>query len=223
MLEGYQMKKFNEWYFPDHEEHLQKWMTTVNRRERGRLAYQFGKYELALALCSNRRTAVDIGSHVGLWAYYMAHDFARVECFEPMPEHIACWEANMKDIPPATLHQYALGATDGLVAIVTRTSDSSGDTGVVSGPGGFKMATLDSLGLQDVDFIKLDCEGYETFALRGGAETIKRCKPVIIVEQKGEMSKQYGLQPLSAVRYLETLGASVRGVTSGDYIMSWGS
>lgn len=44
------------------------------------------------------------------------------------------------------------------------------------------MVTLDSLGYQRVDLIKLDVEGMEISVLTGASETLKRCKPVLIIE-----------------------------------------
>lgn len=52
--------------------------------------------------------------------------------------------------------------------------------------GGGKAATLDSevgtLGLARVDFIKLDVDGHEHDVLAGGQETLRRCRPRILLE-----------------------------------------
>ena len=45
-----------------------------------------------------------------------------------------------------------------------------------------QMLTLDSLELPRVDLVKIDIEGMEMQALRGGAETLRRCKPALIIE-----------------------------------------
>ena len=83
------------------------------------------------------------------------------------------------------------------------------------------MVTLDSFDLQDVDFIKLDCEGYELFALRGAEETLKRCRPCVIVEQKPNRAQRFGLPQTGAVDYLQSLGAKLRAKMAGDYILSF--
>jgi len=76
------------------------------------------------------------------------------------------------------------------------------------------------VGLADVDFIKIDCEGYEENVLRGAIETIKRDRPVIIVEQKRDMATaRFGLEPLGAVKFLQSLGYQVAQEISGDYLM----
>jgi hypothetical protein len=48
------------------------------------------------------------------------------------------------------------------------------------------MITIDSLGLDDIDLMQLDLEGFEYDALVGARETIERCKPVIIVESTSD-------------------------------------
>lgn len=221
------MKKFDEWWMPDHEEHLQEWMNTVGDRQHGRLIYQGHKYRSALAYCTQRRVAIDVGAHVGLWSFQMMHDFEQIEAFEPMPAHRACWIENVPG-PTETierLHPYALGHNTQWVWIKTRTANSSGDTGVEPDGTGVEVEqrTLDSFGFTEVDLIKIDCEGYELFVCQGARETLLRCKPVVIVEQKPETGgpERYGIGETDAVTYLESLGAVKREGIQGDYILSW--
>ena len=56
--------------------------------------------------------------------------------------------------------------------------------------------------------------------LRGAVETIERDRPVIIVEQKRDMAtSRFGLEPLGAVKFLQSLGYKVAQEISGDYLM----
>jgi FkbM family methyltransferase len=152
----------------------------------------------------------------------MSFDFEALAAFEPMTEHRACWHKNMRDRKNAELFSCALGAEEGVVKIATRTAGSSGDTGVIpNADGDIDMQTLDFFNFKNVDLIKIDCEGYEENVLRGAEKTLLACKPVVIVEQKYDMSKQYGLEKRGAVKYLESLGARVVAEISGDYIMTF--
>lgn len=218
------------WYLPDHEKHLIEWMMKVKKRRGDRLLYQGHKYDLALSFCREKRVAIDIGGHVGLWSWQMAQDFESVNAFEPMPDHADCFERNLAGFDSVTLNRCALGPERGEVVMRTRTADSSGDTGIEPDaphdlPGGHmaEMHRLDDFDLVDVDFIKIDCEGYELFVLQGAMETLKRCKPCIIVEQKPEtgMEARYNIGTTDAVKLLESIGAKRRKAIQGDYILSW--
>ena len=80
------------------------------------------------------------------------------------------------------------------------------------------MNRLDDFELKNVDFIKVDVEGYEYFVISGAIETITRCRPVIIVEQKAGFER-YGLSDKQAVALLKSLGYVEKEVLVGDHIM----
>lgn len=223
-------KVFDKWVFPQYEEHLQEWMNTMRDIRHGRLTYQANKYDLCKTWFKHRRRAIDVGAHVGLWAWQMIHDFEVVEAFEPHPLHQHCFEENIllaPDIPPAShceLHKIALGNTSGMVGLVTETPHSSGDTRVVLDATTQHMAEirpLDDFAFTDVDFVKVDCEGYELPVVMGAEKTLLACKPVVVVEQKHDFHLRYGGEKLEAVRYLESLGARVVADKCEDFIMVW--
>lgn len=212
------MKEFGGWQFPDHEQHLIEWMTQVNDVADGRQRYQGKKQRAVMPFVKRRRVAVDVGSHIGLWSYYLAKEFEQVHSFEPVAVHRECFAVNVA-APNVTLHAVALGVETGWISMHT-CEGSSGDSWV-SGAGDIPQARLDSLDLQDVDLIKLDCEGGELYALRGAEETLRRCKPCVIVEQKPGRAQKFGLAETEAVDYLRSLGAYLRTVLSGDFVLSW--
>ncbi len=216
------MKQFQGIWFPDHETHLQKWMAEAGEIVDGKGTYQIKKLRAAVGLCAQKRVAVDIGGHVGLWSMQLAKTFPRVHAFEPVKEHGDCFQRNVFEdnrecASHVSLHDCALGEKAGSISIHT-SAGSSGDSWV-EGEGSIPMHTLDSFELQDVDFMKLDCEGFEYFALLGGEETIKRCKPVIIVEQKPGRAQKFGLHETQAVTYLKALGYRLVREMGGDYLM----
>jgi hypothetical protein len=59
---------------------------------------------------------------------------------------------------------------------------------------------IDDLELPSLGLIALDIEQYEPFAIRGGLETIKRHKPVIVMELPSQeiidVLKAYGYQKI---------------------------
>lgn len=64
---------------------------------------------------------------------------------------------------------------------------------------------IDSLGLQDVDFIKIDVEGHEPKVLSGAARTIAEHHPAIYMERPAEEA-----QKREAERLMSELGYSCR-------------
>jgi FkbM family methyltransferase len=213
------MKFSHGWYFPDGETHLIDWLNHPKNKLQmnGRAAYQGAKQMAAIELCEKRRTAVDIGGHIGLWSFNLAKSFEHVESFEPVAAHRACFEKNVDD-PNVVLHACALGERRGSVSIHTAPT-SSGDSWV-DGTGNIPMERLDDVVMAPgIDFIKVDCEGYELHALRGAEGIIKESWPVICVEQKPGRAQKFGLPEIGAVDYLRSLGYRTHAVMSGDYLM----
>lgn len=213
------MKYVDGWNFPDGEAHLPQWMANpkVRMMMNGRSSYQGQKQKAVLELCTNFGTAIDVGGHVGLWSYNLAHKFQTVHAFEPVAAHRECFEENMLGLGNIVLHACALGDREGMVSIRTEPT-SSGDSRV-DGVGDIPMHTLDSFMLEDVGLIKIDCEGFELFVLRGAEEMLARQKPVVIVEQKPGHAQKYGLGEKDAVPYLQSLGYRLERELAGDFIM----
>ncbi len=216
-------------YLPDGETHLTEWMNKAGELVDGKGTYQIKKLRAALTHVKQFRTAVDIGAHCGLWSMQLQKRFQRVDAFEPVAAHRECFKMNVPmdkglldhNFPEQViLHACALGDHEGTVSIVTEPT-SSGDSRV-AGDGDIPMHTLDSFCLRDVDFIKIDTEGYELNAIRGAKETIERCRPVMVVEQKGHGAKYFGFGKEEAIGLLQSWGmVALQPPMAGDWIMGW--
>jgi FkbM family methyltransferase len=217
------MKIVEGFYLPDGEEHLGQFLKD-GPEFAGGPTYQLRKLMQCMPHIRNFRRAVDVGAHCGLWTRVLAQMFRWVDAFEPMPDHVECFEENLagKIFPDASppgavvLHTQALGAAAQKVRLRTDPT-SSGDTYVSDEGVLVRMIQMDSLGLTDVDFIKIDCEGYESYVLQGSEQTIRKQKPFVIVEQKPGKGKQHGLVDDAACRLLEKWGAKRMFEISGDY------
>lgn len=226
-------------YLPDGETHLPAWMDKAGEIVDGRGTYQVAKLRKALSFCRDFRTAVDVGAHCGLWSMQLVKRFSTLHAFEPVEAHRQCFYLNVPGLASkwelvddeerqiggcgrvgdcgVEMHACALGETPGSIRIETAPT-SSGDSRI-GGEGDIPLRTLGSFALRDVDFIKIDTEGYELPILRGGVETIRRDMPVIIVEQKPGHAQHFGFRETEAVDYLISLGYKTAAVMSGDYIM----
>jgi len=152
-------------------------------------AQQF-KIAAALKHCKQRRRAVDIGAHIGVWTVALAKRFAHVHAFEPVGENFKCLQENTAGLENVELHQQALGARSYQGAAV-RHGGNSGCWYVASGEGTSVLA-LDMLGFDNVDLIKIDVEGLEGEVLEGASITIAVCRPAVFFEDNGLGPKHYG-------------------------------
>jgi FkbM family methyltransferase len=216
------MKEAIGWWWPDGEQHMLEWMVDPrNKLElNGRLSYQGKKQLAALSHASQHfgrplQTIVDVGAHIGLWAYNLAPACVVLHAFEPVEVHRECFKRNVL-AQNVALHAVALGRERGRVNVWSNPT-SSGDSWV-KGDGDIPMETLDSYHLGNVDLLKIDCEGYEENVLRGAEGTILLCKPVVVIEQKRDMAVKFGLEKQGGVNLLLELGYRVAQEISGDYI-----
>jgi FkbM family methyltransferase len=202
-------------WLPDEEEEISKFLNAEQIDGVG--VYQYAKLRAALAFVKNWRVAVDVGAHCGLWSMQLEKKFQFVHAFEPVQRHRECFAKNTKK---AFMWPVALGDKASTVRL-QKGVKSTGDTQIApDGEYESEVRTLDSYDLKDVDFMKLDCEGYELFVLKGGEKLIDECRPVMIVEQKPGKGKFYGLGDTEAVKWLEAKGYKLRGVIAGDYILT---
>ena len=66
------------WVLPASDRHFPKYLSTAPKVE-GRRMYQSQHIQQSVQLCAQRRTAVDVGGHVGFWSYYLALAFGFAE------------------------------------------------------------------------------------------------------------------------------------------------
>lgn len=210
------MKKVAGFWLPDHEQHLIPFLESSPRLFKGP-TYQIDKFLACLPHIRKFDVALDVGAHCGLWSRVLVRSFAQVIAFEPVQEFRACFQLNVHE---AEVFACALGAGPGSAKIETE-NGSSGNSRVSDKGEDVQVFALDGFGIPEVDFIKIDCEGFEKFVVEGGEQTIRKNKPCVIVEQKKGMGARYGLDDGAAVHLLRDWGAQVRFEMSGDYCLSW--
>lgn len=206
------------WVLPASDRHFAKYLAGAPKVE-GRRMYQAQHIQQSVQFCRLRRAALDVGGHVGFWSYYLALAFQKVHAFEPNELFAQCFERNVR-AKGVTLHRVALGETKRKVALEVD-PENTGATHVRPGAEGtIPMRRLDDFGFDEVDFIKLDVEGYERRVLEGARETLARCRPVVIVEQK-DFAGRYGSERYAAAELLQSLGAALLAQVVQDLIFGW--
>jgi len=194
------MKNVHGWYLPDDDVHFTKYLEGLAEANQP-VEYQREQRDRALSYCDNFRGAIDIGAHVGLWARPLCDQFKEVYAVEPCEDFLSILEANA---PYAKVWNYALGESDKSVSLKTN-KDNSGIAFVdpFATDGECPMIRLDNIVFKErIDFIKIDCEGYELPILKGAYAIIEEDQPLIVVEQKPHKTDGYEWGQYDAVNYL---------------------
>lgn len=178
--------------------------------------YQAPARNLALKHCKKFDRALDVGAHIGLWSKHLCQKFNDVIAFEPVEAHRECIFENI-DALNFSCEPYAIGASNGTIGMHIA-KDCSGGSHVEPGTG-VNVRALDDIDFDTVDFIKMDVEGYELFALKGAVETLEKHKPVVVIEQKKNI--HFGLPQYAASDFLKSLGAKEIGRAVDDWVFAW--
>jgi FkbM family methyltransferase len=136
---------------------------------------------------------IDGGANAGFFTIPVANRIRgrgqRIISFEPQLTLFRALSGSLalNDIDFCDLQQAGLGAEPGTAQVPDIDYGTPQDFGTVqisaTGSGTpVEVKTIDSLGLERVDFIKLDVEGYECAALAGSIGMIQQHRPYIWVE-----------------------------------------
>ncbi len=189
-------------------------------------------YEAAVlrALRENLRpgaAAFDVGAHVGVITVLLARwvgAAGRVCAFEPAPETRRALLAHLE----------LNGVADRVRVVASAISDATGTAQLYMvgsspentlSPGHHRLPTARAIpvAVTTVDafcegegivpnLIKIDIEGFELHALRGAAATLKRHRPLVVVEVHPMNWPELGIDPQDAARLLADLGYRAVGL-----------
>jgi FkbM family methyltransferase len=137
----------------------------------------------------NKRVVVQAGGNCGFYPKKYASIFDQVYTFEPEWLNFHCLNRNVVESNVVKI-QSCLGNNPGLVNL--KVNEKNRGKTFVAGVGHYPVFLIDYLELSICDLIHLDIEGYEYFALCGAENTIKRCKPVIVVEMWDQLDNRFG-------------------------------
>ena len=156
---------------------------------------------------------LEAGCHIGTHSILLSKLCKQLICFEPLLYSASVLEKNLEinNCKNVTLHKKALSDTSGKNIF---SSIGVGNVGFsvlhqksedipTNIPDDLKMleiemTTLDELNLSQLDFIKLDVEGFERKVIKGGMKTIEKYKPVISLEFWGDDRNQTFLENTKA-------------------------
>lgn len=178
---------------------------------------------------------LDVGAQTGsftLLAKYFPH--SRWYAFEPIKEAADELIANLalNGIKNTTVYNACVSNQSGSAILKLPTDSHWGLATLGTSPLRFhqhnerkvEAITLDEYAIQNgierVNFIKIDTEGWELFVLEGGKNLIAQHKPLILMEFSAVNMRQCGVTEADVCAFLNDLGYQWELVSSED-ILCW--
>jgi FkbM family methyltransferase len=167
---------------------------------------------------------LDVGANCGYYSLLVARfagGDAEVYALEPLQENFDLLNENraLNGMESVRTFKLAFSDRDGDIPFVLPPRDNRGmgrmktrydDWDDASRTEVVPAMTMDRFveeqGIGRVDLIKIDVEGAETFVLAGGCETIRRFRPLMLVEINQETVASFGITPgeiVAAIRALD--------------------
>ena len=200
---------------------------------RQRKCWEQGNQQLMKKYVREGSLVLDIGAHIGTHTVALSRYVGKsgtVLAFEPNRaiHRELCYNlaANLcNNVYPL---RSAAGKDYGVIEVVTPLAQNEGGSYVIESKGSSNSAAilpLDSFGLNNISFIKIDVENMEADVLDGAVETILRCRPVMLIEIQGNAERPRDLnedsEQMAAISKakIENLGYSLTRLgQSNDYL-----
>jgi FkbM family methyltransferase len=144
------------------------------------LTYDAGFIDYIKPHLDNTRVCVQAGGHCGWMTRELDKIFDYIYTFEPNPLEFTALCMNM---PGDNIFKFnaCIGNEHKCVSMTSAPTQSG--AGYVDGEGKIPTFLIDDMNLDICDYIQLDLEGYEYFALQGAEKTIERLHPVLCIER----------------------------------------
>lgn len=203
------MKLYKNWYFPDTEEHFIDFLKDLKPDQ-----YQKSIRDESLKFLEKKRTAIDIGANVGLWAKDLCEIFKEIKLFEPYQLNVECLKENLKIYKNFEIFECALSNKNGLQELHINEkglgSNSLKKMDGVSTKEKIKVLKLDDFNFNNVDYIKIDVQFHELEVIEGSILTLKNNNPVLCIEaaRRNEEELSYVKK---FVKILENLNYKILG------------
>ena len=159
------------------------WLINDKGAWSGPLKNWMEEHEDFMSQVKSFNTVVCAGGNMGMYPRFYGNYFESVYTWEPEPNNFACLEKNCIG-EKYNLVQGGLGTTENRARIRLGRETNAGSHKLTEDKNGeIPLYRLDDLNLEYCDLIHLDVEGFEPRCIEGAIETIKRHKPVVILER----------------------------------------
>ncbi|MGA2806276.1 MAG: FkbM family methyltransferase [Acidimicrobiales bacterium] len=177
-------------------------------------------------------TFIDIGANIGLYTLLAAHLVApgdTVVAVEPSPREQVSLRRNLavNGQLAVRVRTEALGRADGTATLHVTDASHSGQNTLgapvyartkVIDEIEVRVTTFDRLvneeGLERIDVVKIDVEGAEELVLQGGEASLRRFRPLVLLELQDPSLRTLGSSAERVIALLESLDYSVVGYSA---------
>lgn len=165
------------------------------------------------------RNCLDIGAHVGIWSNDFTKVFEHVHAFEPIEDLRICFKQNIQE-KNYTLHPFGLGNSTKRITFQYEPEKSKNTQVNEKGNYPAEIKRLDDLGLKDIDYIKLDAEGYELEILKGAVKLLEDQSPFVHLEIKNRQLEKFSLSKKNIHKFMNNEGYKLKLKFINEYVFS---
>tara|TARA_X000000368_G_scaffold62685_1_gene44356 strand:+ start:280 stop:951 length:672 start_codon:yes stop_codon:yes gene_type:complete len=217
------MIKIKDYYVPKNDTHFIEYLKRNDH-------YQEEQRNRAISYVENWGFAIDIGANIGLWSKDLSSYFDRLVCFEPNPYCEDYLKKNI-NLEKSKINSCALGEKNeiknlfihplnsGASSFVNKTKIGfQKDSGAIYGEfpketlqKNVEVKKLDDFNYNNIDFIKIDVQGYELSVLKGAYNTLKLNNPILCIEEDNPSNSE-------TIPFLENLNYVVVDVIVKEHV-----
>jgi FkbM family methyltransferase len=201
------------------------WCTRDQLRTHGQHRYKDPEQKFLDRFIHPGDICLDVGANLGSYSFFMSHLVGKngaIYAFEPVRSTFEGLQTFIARGKLTNVQPLNMGLSDqagrsrifvpridgvpghGRATLAQQTDGVAGECEEV------KVTTLDDFcanaNLPHIDFVKIDIEGAELLALRGGVKTVCQHRPVLLLEIEGEHTREFGYQPMDLIQHLRDQG-----------------
>ena len=212
------MKQIGPLFFPDSDTHFQVFEDEYG----GVINYQKPQRDYALGFVTDFSLAIDVGGHVGIFSRHFAQHFEQVIAYEPSPDVRECLERNVPS--NVEIRAQAVSDTRGTLMLSNVSAGNSGGAFLShTGDGTIEVPVvrIDDLRLERLGLLKIDVQGEDFRVLYGARKTIRRCKTVVLIEEKKVEGTDSVDHIVKTNALMKDLGATMRDKIGADRVFTF--
>lgn len=135
-------------------------------------------WELSKPFIKNTRNAIDIGCRDGEYSHYLFPHFSHVYCFDYRESVFF-----PRNVPNENVTWFISGLGSHQETLIAGGGGQMDNLNTPKTPRKVTIYPLDAFHFENVDYIKIDTDGYEMRIIKGAIETLTKNSPVLVIEQ----------------------------------------